>query len=484
MGSIAILGIGRDDTEPLSEETVERLKAASLVVASAAEGRVAQALSSAGVSWVPLAELDLSLDMPVERIIQGLVAASARGDVVYATAGYPFLKEGLLAGLLSLSGVTLEVYPSLSPLQVILMAFDIDLTADLDIIDVGSFRPSIEQRDSHLILTGIRNSVVAARASAKLGEIYPADHAVVVAVSHPHDGFALSMHTVADLADAEMDGDCAAYVAPSAFSLPTGFEEFVRIIEVLRGPDGCPWDRAQDHMSLRRHMLEEAYEAVAAIESGDDAELAGELGDVLLQVVLHAQIATDEERFTIDDVIAGITAKIRRRHPHVFGDAVADTPAEVHARWDEIKRAEKAGGEQSEEQGLLGDIPASLPALMRAQKISRRVVGVGFEWETLEDVWTKFHEEVDELKATEPGSPEAAEEIGDILFTLVNVARKQGIDAEEALRSACDKFTLRWRDMERAAADAGRDIAAHSLEEMEDLWRSAKERERSGDADT
>jgi tetrapyrrole methylase family protein / MazG family protein len=249
------------------------------------------------------------------------------------------------------------------------------------------------------------------------------------------------------------------------------FDEFVRMIAVLRGPDGCPWDRAQDHMSLRRNMIEEAYEAVSAIESGDDEELAEELGDVLLQVVLHAQIATDDDRFAIDDVVAGISEKIRRRHPHVFGDAEAGTPAEVIERWDAIKREEKAGT------GVLEGIPSALPALLWAQKISRRAVGVGFEWESLEAVWEKVHEEIDELKETEPGSAEAADEIGDLLFTVVNLARKQGIDAEEALRATCRKFIGRFEGMERDAASSGRHVSDLDITEMEELWQHAKSRE-------
>lgn len=250
-----------------------------------------------------------------------------------------------------------------------------------------------------------------------------------------------------------------------------GFDAFVRMIAMLRGPEGCPWDRAQDHMSLRRNMIEEAYEAVSAIESGDDGELAEELGDVLLQVVLHAQIAADESRFTIDDVIDGISEKIRRRHPHVFGDAQAGTPLEVIERWDEIKREEKAGA------GVLEGIPSALPALLWAQKISRRAVGVGFEWESLDAVWEKVHEEIDELKATEPGSPEAADEIGDLLFTVVNLARKQGIDAEEALRATCRKFIKRFEGMERDAVASGRTIDELDISEMEKLWQHAKSRE-------
>jgi len=253
-----------------------------------------------------------------------------------------------------------------------------------------------------------------------------------------------------------------------------GFDELVEVIARLRSEDGCPWDRAQTHRSLAKNMVEEAYEAVHAIESDDIAGLREELGDVLLQVVLHARIAADEGDFTVDEVVAGITSKLYRRHPHVFGDAQAGTPREVHAKWDQIKRAEKAGTGK----GLLDDVPHALPALMLAQTISRKAVSEGFEWESLDGVIDKLHEEVAELAETDPGSAEAADEIGDILFTVVNLARKQGIDAETALRGTCDKFRGRWAAMESAAADQGREVGDMTLSEQEELWQRAKERER------
>jgi tetrapyrrole methylase family protein/MazG family protein len=249
------------------------------------------------------------------------------------------------------------------------------------------------------------------------------------------------------------------------------FDELVRIMSVLRAPDGCPWDREQTHMTLRRHLVEEAYEAVAAIESGDDAEIRDELGDILLQVVFHAQIAAEEGRFDIEDVASAIVEKLERRHPHIFADAIADTPAEVMTRWDAIKRGEK------ERASILQGIAPTLPALTYAEKVSRRAVAAGFEWETVDDVWEKVHEEIAELKATDHGTPEAEDELGDLLFTVVNVARKMGIDAEQALRMTCAKFIRRFTEMERAAASQGRDLAEMGIDEQEALWRLAKEGE-------
>jgi tetrapyrrole methylase family protein/MazG family protein len=250
------------------------------------------------------------------------------------------------------------------------------------------------------------------------------------------------------------------------------FDELVRIMAVLRAPDGCPWDREQTHMTLRRHLVEEAYEAVAAIEAGDDEEMRDELGDVLLQVVFHAQIASEDGRFDVDDVAATIVAKLKRRHPHIFADAVANTPEEVMTRWDAIKRTEK------ERVSVLDGIAPTLPALTYAEKISRRAVSVGFEWETVEDVWDKVVEEIDELKATDDGTLEAEGELGDLLFTVVNVGRKMGIDPEQALRTSCAKFIRRFNEMERVAAVDGGELADLDIEAQEALWRAAKEGER------
>ncbi len=254
------------------------------------------------------------------------------------------------------------------------------------------------------------------------------------------------------------------------------FSELVRIMGILRGPGGCPWDLEQTHETLKPNMIEEAYEAVDAIDEGDDGALAEELGDVLLQIAFHAQMASEAGTFTIDDVADGIVAKLVFRHPHIFGDVEAGTAEETLRRWDELKRIEKPHRESA-----LDGIPHGLPALMAAQKISRRVAARGFEWEDTEGVYDKLAEELAELRATEPGTPEAAEEVGDLLFTVVNLARRYGVDAEEALRGTNAKFMRRWRHMEAAAVLAGRPIDDHGIEELEGLWQAAKADEREDD---
>lgn len=260
-------------------------------------------------------------------------------------------------------------------------------------------------------------------------------------------------------------------------------QSFVNTIWRLRQPDGCPWDREQTHASIAKNMVEEAYEAVDCIEANDPAHLCEELGDVLMQVVLHAQIAADAGEFTIADVARGVDEKLIRRHPHVFGEAAAEDSADVLAIWDSVKLAEKAAADaraaesDARPAGLLDGVPRSLPALMQAQKVSKKAAAAGFEWETVDDVWAKVAEERSEFEAEVPGSEAREMEFGDLLFALVNVARKEGIDAESALRASTMKFRRRWAAMEDAALGAGKPLESLSTTALNDLWDAVKENE-------
>jgi len=262
-----------------------------------------------------------------------------------------------------------------------------------------------------------------------------------------------------------------------AASSPTAaaFDEFVAIIARLRGPDGCPWDREQTFASLKRFMIEEAYEAVEAVDSGQREKLCDELGDVLIQVVLNSQLATEEGSFTIRDVIANVTDKLIRRHPHVFEDVSVADSAEVLRNWEQIKRRERP-----ERTSVLDGVPSDLPALMKAMEVSKRVVRVGFEWPTLDEVFAKLDEELAELRAAIPtGDHDAiAGEIGDILFTTVNIARFLKVDPEDALRTMVARFTDRFRHVEQLASQGGKPLTEMSIEELDALWEAAKSRSR------
>ena len=274
------------------------------------------------------------------------------------------------------------------------------------------------------------------------------------------------------------DVDAATLERPLAPHGHPDFDRLVRTIWRLRQRDGCPWDKVQTHRSIAQNMIEETYEAVDAIMADDVPHLREELGDMLEQVLLNTQIAADDGEFTIDDVCRELNEKLVRRHPHVFGDKVAESAELALERWDEVKKIEReARGEAGEEPGLLDSVPISLPALMQCQKISKRAAKAGFEWETVADIWDKVAEERTEFEREERGTEAAAEEFGDILFALVNVARREGIDAEEALAASNRKFRRRWSAMERLARAEGRDLETYSTDELNVLWDQIKDGE-------
>ncbi|HET9416277.1 MAG TPA: nucleoside triphosphate pyrophosphohydrolase, partial [Candidatus Limnocylindria bacterium] len=241
----------------------------------------------------------------------------------------------------------------------------------------------------------------------------------------------------------------------------------------LRAPDGCPWDRKQTHLSLRPYLLEEAYETLDAIENGTPADLAEELGDLLLQVILHAQFAAEEGAFDLTDVYRSIAAKIVRRHPHVFAGLDVSGEGEVLANWEQIKADERAERGKADE-GAFGGVARTLPALPASREIQERAASLGWDWEAIEGVWEKVAEELEELRSA-AGSEEQLHEIGDVLFALVNLARWMKLDPEEALRTANHRWVARYRRVEELAVERGIDLAALSLAEKDMLWDEVKQ---------
>jgi MazG family protein len=253
------------------------------------------------------------------------------------------------------------------------------------------------------------------------------------------------------------------------------FEELLSVMARLRGEGGCPWDREQTRESLRPFLVEEAYEVLEALESGDSARIREELGDLLFQVVFHAQLARERGEFTMADVLGALVEKMVRRHPHVFGDRTVGSATEALAQWEAIKQAEGGPGRSA-----LHGIPRSLPGLLRAQRIQHRASRVGFDWPEPLAALDKVREEVGELEAAlhEGNAAAVRDEIGDLLFAAVNVARLAEVDPEGALQGAIERFRSRFQQMESAADDSGRELRSLTLEEMERLWAEAKSRER------
>ena len=251
------------------------------------------------------------------------------------------------------------------------------------------------------------------------------------------------------------------------------FDDLVEVVRCLRLPDGCPWDKEQTHKSIRQDFIEETYEVIEAIDNDDVSLLREELGDVLLQVVFHAQIEREKGTFDIHDVANDICQKMIIRHPHVFGDVTADTTDKVLDNWDKIKMKTKSQTTQAES---MDSIARSLPSLIRAAKMQKKAAKVGFDFECLDDAAAKVSEELNEVKAAcESGDENAkAEEIGDLLLSVVNVARFAGVDSEKALYDACEKFLARFTAMEKSAELKGVDLKDLSLSELDSLWNEAK----------
>ena len=250
-----------------------------------------------------------------------------------------------------------------------------------------------------------------------------------------------------------------------------GYEDLLEIIRLLRSEDGCPWDKTQTHQSIRRGLLEEAYEAAEAIDNDDPVLLKEELGDVLMQVVFHADIESDAGRFTIDDVCDGVVKKLLFRHPHVFGSECEDSPESVPVSWDKLKRQEKG---QKTVADSMDSVARSLPGLWRAEKLQNKAASAGFEWPDVQGALDKLEEEVAELRRAVEEGGDVPEELGDVLFAAVKVGRFCACDPEDAVNDTCEKFIRRFRAVENGAAAQGREVSQLSLEEMTALWNEAK----------
>jgi len=250
------------------------------------------------------------------------------------------------------------------------------------------------------------------------------------------------------------------------------FIELLDIVEKLRGPDGCPWDKEQTHASLLPYFLEEVYEVMESVEEEDWDTFQEELGDILLHVALQTQIASEDSRFNISDSLKTVNEKLVRRHPHVFGDKETKAAFEAKQNWEATKHAEK------NRKSRLDGVPPALPALIRAQRLQQKAAYAGFDWENVDDVWSKLHEEIDELKAAhDSGDLENfKEEIGDVLFSVVNLARYMEIPAEDMLRATNKKFVSRFQKIEEELEAKGKKLEDSTLEEMDEIWERAKEK--------
>ena len=423
-------------------------------------------------------DLGNSFDSVYDAIVADLLQRAASGPVTYGVPGHPTIGEATVARLRTQarsSDIVVDVVPGVSFIDVIAPLIDTDLGDGARIADalaLGRIDPTVP-----LLVCQVHSHRVAAGLKVELGRHYPDDHVVTIirAAGVTHEAQVSSVPLWQLDRRGDVDHLTSVWVPPLPILQAT--REPSSLIEVmarLRAPDGCPWDREQTHESLRRFLLEETYEALEALDSGDAFALEEELGDLLLQIVFHAQIGAENGMFDFGDVVAAITGKMIRRHPHVFGGASAKTSDEVLANWEATKRAEREA--RVEPDGLplsmLDGVPRALPALAQSQAVQERAARVGFDWPTVDGVLEKLVEEAREVAEAAPES--RADELGDILFVTVNLARHLGVDAEEALRGATTKFRRRFGHVERAVADQGLEWGSLELDVLDGLWNEAK----------
>lgn len=477
---IIILGLGPGDPNLLTRQAWEVLQQASEVYLRTAQHPVVADLPP-GLhvhSFDDLYERAEHFDQVYQQIVQEIIALGQRPEgVIYAVPGHPYVAETTAPEIVRQAraqGIPVRVVEGISFLEPTCSALEIDPLPQLMLIDaleLGSlhhppFPPSVAA-----LVAQIYSRQIAAEVKLTLMAVYPDQHPVrlVHAAGTPQQ-------LVEDLSLFEIDRSrhigllTTLYVPPLAAD--TSFEAFQEIVAHLRAPDGCPWDREQTHQSLRPHLLEEAYEAIAALDANDPAAMREEFGDLLLQIVLHAQIAAEEGEFAMADILQGIHQKIVRRHPHVFGQVELSGAKAVLRNWEKLKEAERqANGNEST--GILDGVPQALPALSQAQNYQERVARVGFDWERLQDVIDKVREELQEASSAADAAARQAE-IGDLLFAVVNLARWYRLDAESALRQTNQRFRQRFHHIEKRARETGRSLTEMTQKEMDVFWDEAK----------
>jgi tetrapyrrole methylase family protein/MazG family protein len=464
---IYLVGLGTGGAQELSEQALHALRRAQRVFVSHPAHPSTRLLQLAGIAFEPCP------DEP-EQAIATLLHAPER-TVALAMPEHPLLGNALTSQLLAAaaeSGRPVRVVASRCAMEPVLEATLHAAPNGIQVISAARLPHGALEPTLPCLWFGLDTPERLHALHARLSLLYPPDWEVVLV--HAPGDVSVETRRVSLERLAEMPCDARTYLlvpaCPRREQAYMGFEGLTRVVAALRAPDGCPWDREQTHESLKPHLLEETYETLEALDRADPAELREELGDLLLQVLMHSQIACESGAFDIEQVVQHLIEKLIARHPHVFGDAHAETAAQVLKNWDAAKRQQK--GRDS----VLDGVPRAMPALARAQEISKRAARVGFEWDSIHGVLDKLREEETELRhAIESGdSGRIASELGDLLFTVVNIARHADIDAEQCLRQMVDRFTARFQWMESEAARQNRPLESLAADEWEDLWQQAK----------
>ena len=481
MGSITIVGLGPGPFGCLSLDTWDVLRQAPVLILRTAVHPTVEELQQRGLVWTSFDELyerGKDFDSIYAAMADDVISQAEKDEnVVFAVPGSPSVAEkavGLIRITAAQRKIPLRILPGMSFLEVLCNRLGIDPQTGLTLVDAqdaGALPPDLT---TSLVFTQVFSPYVASELKLSLMERLEDEQEVVVA---RHLGLPDESVQAMPLFEMDRQGGfdhlTSVYVPAGPMrQRPFDLTPVVDVMATLRAPGGCPWDIEQTHASLRRYIVEEVYEVLEAIDEQNPEHLCEELGDLLLQIVFHARMAEECKLFGMQDVVTAVTEKLIRRHPHVFGDISVRDAAEVIVNWDAIKRREKAEKPKS----ALDGVPQGLPALLRANKLQQKAAKVGFDWPEITPVWDKLAEEIAELREAESLGDHKAmeEELGDLVFAVVNLGRFLGVEAEVALNGTNNKFLRRFQHMEAAARRQGKQWKELDLVAMDILWEAAK----------
>ncbi|MFJ7738654.1 nucleoside triphosphate pyrophosphohydrolase [Lysinibacillus sp. NPDC097287] len=485
MNTLTVIGLGAGDFDQLQMGVYKKLKAAKKLYVRTVDHPVLDELAAEGLqfeSFDGVYEKHGTFQPVYEEISDLLIEATAAGNVMYAVPGHPLVAEQtvqLLIAAAEAGKVNLVIEGGQSFLDPIFGALKIDPIEGFQLLDGTSFNMHDINMRQHILIAQVYDTFSASEVKLTLMEKYDDEYPVTVVTAAGSSQEKLITVPLYELDQSvEVDNLTTIYVPPvkSQEGALRDWATFRQIIATLRGPNGCPWDQKQTHESLKKYLLEEAHEYLAAVDAEDDFAMIEELGDVLLQVFLNAQIGEDLGYFTLEDVLASISEKMIRRHPHVFSDVSVEDADDVIANWEAIKAEEKGTSDKP----LLDEEYRASSSLQTAYNYQKRAAKVGFDWPDVAGAWDKFAEEWQEFRdEVTTGSAETRlDEFGDVLFTLVNLARFYKLSPEEAMLHANEKFARRFGYVEEKVIESGKPFSAYTLEQLDAFWDEAKRLER------
>ncbi|MGM0501108.1 MAG: nucleoside triphosphate pyrophosphohydrolase [Bacillota bacterium] len=479
---LKIVGLGAGGLELLTLEAYQILEQAENLYLRTVQHPAAQDIKEQEISFTTFDNLYESADRfsgLYKQIAQQILELAEEKDVVYAVPGHPLVAEDSVKLITDkLSDSEYEIIAGPSFLDAIFAKLNLDPVAGFKMLDGLNLHNRDLEPTTATIISQVYNQNIASEIKLELMKVYEDEFKIKVL-----RGIGLADEEVKEiplykLDRLEMIDHLTTVYLPPDKTNPTQFNKLVEIMELLRSDEGCPWDQKQDYDSLKKHLIEEAYEVIERIELEDYFGLAEELGDLLLHVVFFSQLGKEEGYFDIHQVITNIVEKMIRRHPHVFGEIEVETATEVMESWEAIKQQEKEGQDRK---SLLADVPIEFPALLQAQKVQTKAAEVGFDWPDISGALKKVEEELIELKSEieVEDSAKAKEELGDLLFAVVNIARFLDVDAETNLRETIQKFKKRFEYIEQQSQKLEQPLTEVSLEKMEKWWVKSKELEQN-----